>query len=76
MPQSPRMHTVERLRRKGDVLTIETTHVDPANYRTPVVTMIRCRATDWELMEYGCTPGGNAGRSQTGGRLVERTVEG
>jgi len=56
MPQSRRMKTVERLRREGNVLTIETTHVDPANYRTPVVTTIRYRATDWELMEYGCTP--------------------
>lgn len=56
MPQSRRMHTVERLRRQGDVLTIETTHVDPANYRTPVETVIRYRATEWELMNYGCTP--------------------
>jgi hypothetical protein len=56
MPQSRRMHTVERLRRTGDVLTIETTHVDPAYYRNPVVSTIRYRKTDFELMEYGCTP--------------------
>jgi hypothetical protein len=56
MPQSRRMHTVERLRRSGDVLTIETTHVDPTYYRTPLVTTIQYRRTDWELMEYGCTP--------------------
>lgn len=56
MPQSRRMHTVERLRREGKILTIETTHVDPANYRTPVLTTIPLLATDWELMEYGCTP--------------------
>ena len=56
MPQSRRMHTVERLRRTGDVLTIETTHVDPTYYRNPVVSTIRYRKTDFELMEYGCTP--------------------
>lgn len=56
MPQSRRMHTVERLRRSGDVLTIETTHLDPTYYRTPLVTTIEYRRTDWELMDYGCTP--------------------
>jgi hypothetical protein len=56
MPQSRRMHTVERLRREGDVLVIETTHLDAANYRTPVISTIRYRKTDWELMEYGCIP--------------------
>ena len=56
MPQSRRMHTVERLQRAGDVLTIETTHVDPAFYRTPVVSTIKYRKTDWELMKYDCTP--------------------
>jgi len=56
MPQSRRMHTVERLRREGEILTITTTHVDPAYYRTPVLTTIPLRATDWEVMEYGCTP--------------------
>jgi len=56
MPQSRRMRTVERLHRSGDVLTIETTHTDPAYYRTPVVTTIEYQKTDFELMEYGCTP--------------------
>ncbi len=56
LPQSRRMHTVERLRRDGDILTIETTHVDAANYRTPVTSTIKYRKTDWEIMKYGCTP--------------------
>ena len=56
MPQSRRMHTVERISRQGNVLTIATTHLDSANYRTPVETVIRYQATDWELMKYGCTP--------------------
>lgn len=56
LPQSRRMHTVERLWRDGDVLVIETTHLDSANYRTPVVSTIRYRKTDWDLMEYGCDP--------------------
>jgi hypothetical protein len=56
LPQSRRMHTVERLRRNGEVLEIETTHLDPANYRTPVITTIAYRKTDWDLMEYGCDP--------------------
>ena len=56
MPQSRRMHTIERLRRTGDVLTVETTHVDPAYYRKPLVVSIEYRKSDFELMEYGCTP--------------------
>jgi hypothetical protein len=56
LPQSRRMHTVERLHRDGNVLTIETTHFDPANYRTPVVSTIKYQKTDWEIMHYGCTP--------------------
>ncbi len=56
LPQSRRMHTVERFHRDADVLTIETTHFDPANYRTPVVSTIKYRKTDWEIMHYGCTP--------------------
>jgi hypothetical protein len=56
MPQSRRMHTVERLRRSGDVLTVETTHVDPTYYRKPLVVRIEYRKSDFELMEYGCTP--------------------
>jgi hypothetical protein len=56
MPQSRRMHTVERLYRDADVLVIETTHIDAANYKTPVITSIRYRKTDWDLMKYGCDP--------------------
>jgi hypothetical protein len=56
MPQGPRMRTVERLTRSDDLLTIETTHVDPANYQTPLVVVIDYVASDFELMEYGCTP--------------------
>ena len=39
MPQSVRMRTVERIGRDGDVLTIETTHQDPAYYREWLVEM-------------------------------------
>jgi hypothetical protein len=56
LPQSRRMHTVERLHRDGDILTIETTHIDTANYRTPVVSTIKYQKTDWDVMKYGCTP--------------------
>jgi hypothetical protein len=56
LPQSRRMHTVERLHRDANVLTIETTHFDPANYKTPVVSTIKYQKTDWEIMNYGCTP--------------------
>lgn len=56
LPQSPRMHTVERLSRSGNTLTIEITHFDPASYRTPVVATIPYQRTDWELMPYGCDP--------------------
>lgn len=56
LPQSPRMHTVERLRRSGNALTIETTHFDPAYYRKPVVATIPYQKTDWELMRYDCKP--------------------
>jgi hypothetical protein len=56
MPQSSRMRTIERLRRSGDVLTIETTHVDPAYYRKPLVTTIEYRTSTFELMRYNCSP--------------------
>jgi hypothetical protein len=56
LPQSPRMHTVERLRRSGNALTIEITHVDPGYYRTPVVATIPYQRSDYELMHYGCDP--------------------
>jgi hypothetical protein len=56
LPQSPRMHTVERLRRSGSRLTIEATHFDPSYYRKPVVVTIPYQQTDWELMKYDCMP--------------------
>ena len=55
-PQSRRMRTVERISRDGDVLTIETTHLDPAYYREPLVVTIPYSRSDFELLEYGCTP--------------------
>ena len=55
-PQSRRMHTVERISRDGDVLTIETTHMDPAYYREPLVVTIPYALSDFELLDYGCTP--------------------
>ena len=56
MPQSARMHTVERLHREGDRLVIETTYVDPVNYQSPFVSTIRYLKAEWDLMEYGCIP--------------------
>jgi hypothetical protein len=56
LPQSRRMRTVERLRRSGDVLTIELTHDDPAYYRTPLVVTLEYNKTDFELMRYDCSP--------------------
>ena len=56
LPQSRRMRTVERLRRSGDVLTIELTHDDPAYYRTPLVVTLEYKKTDFELMKYDCSP--------------------
>ena len=56
MPQSSRMQTIERISRDGEALTIETTHVDPAYYREPLVVSIPYAWSDFELLEYGCTP--------------------
>ena len=56
MPQSTRMHTVERVHREGDRLVIETTYVDPVNYQSPFMSTIRYLKSDWDLMEYGCIP--------------------
>jgi hypothetical protein len=56
LPQSARMHTVERLRRAGNALTIEATHLDTAYYRKPVIVTIPYQRTDWQLMRYDCTP--------------------
>ena len=35
---------------------VKTTHFDPANYRTPVISKITYQKTDWDIMKYGCTP--------------------
>ena len=56
MPQSRRMRTVERISRSEDRLTIETTHQDPAYYREPLVVSVPYRLSDFELLDYGCTP--------------------
>jgi hypothetical protein len=55
-PQSTRMHTVERLTREGDVLTIETTHMDPANYRKPFTVTKTYPRSEFEVLPYGCNP--------------------
>ncbi len=56
LPQSRRMRTIERLTRAGDVLTIDITHVDPVNYRKPLIVTITYPRSKFELMEYNCTP--------------------
>ncbi len=56
LPQSRRMRTVERISRSGDRLTIETTHQDPTYYRKPLVVSVPYTLSDYELLEYGCTP--------------------
>ena len=50
MPQSRRMRTVERITRSGDVLTIETTHRDPAYYRRPLVVSIPYTSSDLRVL--------------------------
>ena len=56
LPQSRMMRTIERLSRAGDLLTIQITHVDPANYRDPLIVTITYPRTKFELMHYGCDP--------------------
>jgi hypothetical protein len=56
LPQSRTMHTVERIRRQGEGLEIEITHLDPTIFREPFVMTIGYAATDFELLEYGCSP--------------------
>jgi hypothetical protein len=56
LPQSRSMRTIERIRRQGDMLGIEITHVDPAMYRKPLVVTMTYPRTSFELMEYGCRP--------------------
>lgn len=56
LPLSSNMHTVERIRRQEDALTIEITHLDSTILREPFVITLDYAATDYELLEYGCTP--------------------
>jgi hypothetical protein len=56
LPQSRMMRTVERLSRAGDLLTIQITHFDPANYRDPLIVTITYPRSKFELMHYGCDP--------------------
>ncbi len=56
LPQSRSMRTIERIRRSEDGLTIEITHVDPVIFRQPFVVTLRYPTTDFELLEYGCSP--------------------
>ncbi len=56
LPQSRTMRTVERLRRTGDLLTIEITHVDSAMYRQPLIVTITYPRSQFELLDYGCNP--------------------
>ena len=56
LPQSRTMHTVERIRREGEGLAIEITHLDPTIFREPFVMTIGYARTDYELLEYGCSP--------------------
>lgn len=56
LPQSRMMRTVERIRRSGDTLTVEITHIDPAYYKHPFVVIRLYGRTDADLLEYGCTP--------------------
>ena len=56
LPQSRMMRTIERIRRSGDTLTVEITHVDPAYYTKPFVVTRSYARTDAGLLKYGCTP--------------------
>ena len=56
LPQSRMMRTIERFTRAGDLLTIQITHVDPANYREPLDRHDYLSTTKFELMDYGCNP--------------------
>ena len=56
LPQSRTMHTVERIRREGEGLVIEITHLDPTIIRRPFVMSISYAPTNFELLDYGCSP--------------------
>jgi hypothetical protein len=57
LPQSRMMRTIERISlANANLLDIQITHVDPANYRDPLVVNITYPRTTFELMNYGCNP--------------------
>jgi len=57
LPQSRMMRTIERLSLADpNLLRIQITHVDPANYRDPLPVTITYPRSKFELMHYGCDP--------------------
>lgn len=57
LPQSRMMRTIERLSLANpNLLNINITHVDPANYRDPLIVNITYPRSKFELMKYGCDP--------------------
>ena len=57
LPQSRMMRTIERLSLANpNLLNINITHVDPANYRDPLIVNITYPRSKFELMHYGCDP--------------------
>jgi hypothetical protein len=57
LPQSRMMRTIERFSLANpNLLNINITHVDPANYREPLVVNITYPRSKFELMHYGCDP--------------------
>jgi len=57
LPQSRMMRTIERLSPANpNLLNINITHVDPANYRDPLVVNVTYPRSKFELMHYGCDP--------------------
>ena len=57
LPQSRMMRTIERLSLANpNLLSIQITHVDPANYRDPLPVTITYPRSKFELMHYGCDP--------------------
>jgi hypothetical protein len=55
LPQSPEMRTEERFVPAGDRLQVTVTHVDPVNYRQPLVVTYEFGRLDSEILEWGCT---------------------
>lgn len=55
LPQSEQMRTEERFIPDGDELGVVVTHVDPVNYREPLVVTYRFHRLDSEIMPWGCT---------------------